>query len=100
MLQTTGNCEKFQIEDFETTASKFMRCILGLTPFEFSLSDESDLDDFSLMNSSLDTGKLSWDEFVLEKIQAEYGLTLASTRINLVALFYQIEQCTTAVVYH
>lgn len=99
MLQTTGNCEQFQIEEFETTASKFMRSVLGLTPFEYSLSDESDLDDFSLMDSSLDTGNLSWDEYVLDKIQDEYGLTLASTRINLVALFCQIEQGS-AVVYH
>lgn len=98
MLQFTGNCEKFQIEDFDSIASKFMRVVFGLTPFEFSLSDESDLDDFSMM-SSLDTGDLSWDQFVLDKIQAEYGITLATTRINLVTLFSQIEQAS-HVVYH
>lgn len=98
MLQLTVQCDKFQIDDVADTASKFMRGILGLTRFEYALSDESDLDDFSMM-SSLNTGDLSWDQFVIDKIRADYGITLTTTRVNLVWLFNQIEQ-SAIVVYH
>jgi hypothetical protein len=99
MLQITGTCERFQIDEFQETASKFMRDILGLQPEYFSLSDESDLDEFSLIGNELDTGNLSWDDFVINKIHAKYGVALTSTRVNLVTLFNQIEQAS-AVVYH
>lgn len=100
MLQITGLCEQFQIEDFQETASNFMRDILSLRPEDCCfLSDESDLDEFSLMGDSLDTGNLSWDDFVINKIHAKYGIELKTTRINLVTLFHQIEAAP-AVVYH
>lgn len=99
MLQITGTCEQIQIEDFQETAMKFVRDILGLQPEHCFLSDESDLDEFSLMGDSLDTGNQSWDDFVIDKIQAKYGIALKTTRINLVTLFNQIESAS-AVVYH
>lgn len=99
MLQITGPCEQFQIDDFQETASKFVRDILGLRPEECFLSDDSDLDEFSLMGDSLDTGNLTWDDFVINKIHAQYGISLNTTRINMVTLFNQIEQAS-AVVYH
>jgi len=98
MLQITGYCDDFLMNDVKDIASQFMRDVLGFLPGEFSLSDDSTLDDFSLM-SRLDTGELTWDEFVLNKVADTYGLTLSSTRINLVTLFTQIEQSTN-VTYH
>jgi hypothetical protein len=92
MLQNAVYCEQIQIDDFEKTASAFLRDILGIKPHECFLSDESDLDDFSLMGDSLDTGELSWDKYVIAKIQTQYGITLTTTRVNLVSLFDRIEQ--------
>jgi hypothetical protein len=99
MQQITGQCEQFQIATVDTIASAFLRDILGLHAEDCFLSDESDLDDFSLMAGSLDTGERSWDEYVIDKIHAQYGITLKTTRVNLVSLFYQIEQASN-VVYH
>jgi hypothetical protein len=99
MLQITGTCEQFQIDDYQQTALKFMRDILGISPENCFLSDESDLDEFSLMGDELDTGNLSWDDFIINKIHAKYGIALTTTRVNLVTLFNQIEQAS-AVVYH
>ena len=99
MLQITGKCEQFQMATVGPIAKSFIRDILGLEPDECFLSDESDLDEFSLMGTSLDTGELSWDEYVINKIHTQYGVTLKTTRINLVTLFSQIEQ-TVCVVYH
>jgi hypothetical protein len=99
MLQNPVYCEQIQIDDFEKTAAGFLRDILGVKPHECFLSDDSDLDDFSLMGDSLDTGDLSWDQFVIDKIRAKYGISLKTTRINLVSLFNQIEQ-SSKVMYH
>lgn len=85
-------CEQIQIEEYETISTDFVRLILGLSPEECFLSDESDLDDFSLMGTSLDIGELSWDEFVISKVRERYGIDLVTTRINLVTLFATIKQ--------
>lgn len=99
MLQTTVCCKQYQIDDFAKTAFVFLRDILGLKPHDCFLSDESDLDDFSLMGGSLDTGEVSWDQFIILRIQAKYGIALTTTRVNLVSLFNQIDRAP-KVVFH
>lgn len=91
-LPELAPCEQFQIEEYEAIAADFVRSILVLNPEECFLSDESDLDDFSLMGPTLDTGELPWDGFIIGRIFERYGVELATTRINLVALFALIEQ--------
>ena len=87
-----ATCEQFQIEEYETIAADFVRNILGLNPEECWLSDESDLNDFSLIGSAFDTGELSWDEYIIAKVHGDYGIELATIRINLVRLFSMIER--------
>jgi hypothetical protein len=84
--------EQFQIEEFESIAAVFVRNILGLSPEDCFLSDESDLDDFCVIGSSLETGERSWDEHVIQRIHDEYGVELSTTRMNLVTLFAMIQQ--------
>ena len=87
-----ATCEQFQIEEFEALAADFVRNILGLNPAECFLSDESDMDDFSLVDSMLDTGDMSWDEYIIAKVHGDYGIELATTGISLVRLFGMIER--------
>jgi hypothetical protein len=91
-LHELATCEQFQIEEYEAIAAEFVRKILGLNPEECFLSDESELDDFSLMGTTLDTGDMSWDEYIIARVRDEYGIELATTRINLVRLFTMIER--------
>lgn len=91
-LHELAPCEQFQIEEYEAIAADFLRNILVLNPEECFLSDESDLDDFSLMGRTLDTGELPWEGFIIGRIFERYGVELATTRINVVTLFSLIEQ--------
>jgi hypothetical protein len=91
-MHQLASCEQFQIEEYKSIANDFVRNILGLNPEECFLSDESDLDDFSLMGSTLDTGEMSWDEFVIAQISDHYGVQLKTSKVNLVSLFSMIEQ--------
>ena len=90
-LHELATCEQFQIEEYEAVAADFVRNIFGLNPAECWLSDESDLNDFSLMGTLLDTGELSWDEYIIARVLKRYGVALSTTRINLVRLFSRIE---------
>lgn len=87
-----ATCEQFQIKEYEAVAANFVRNILGLNPEECWLSDESDLDDFSLMGMALDTGELSWDKYIIARVYGDYGIELATPRINLVRLFSMIQR--------
>lgn len=91
-LHELAACEQFQIEEYEAISADFVRNILVLYPEECFLSDESDLDDFSLMGRTLDTGELPWDQFVIARVFERYGVKLTTTRINLVTLFCMIER--------
>jgi hypothetical protein len=92
-------CEQFQIEEYEAIAADFVQHILGLTPENCCLTDESDLDDFSLMSSTLDAEELSWDETIIKRIAERYGVELTTTRINFLALFAMIERARIRVIH-
>lgn len=87
-------CEDAQICEFQDTAIEFLGEVLGLPAEDcLFLSDESDLDDFSSMQMPEGVpAATSWDSWVTGRVQAHYGITLTTTRINLVLLFHWIER--------
>lgn len=89
------------IEQFEQTASAFMRDVLGFGPQMPMLTDSSELSDFTYDGDYppevLDPAQTrkqwtaNWDKWVIGEVQKKYGITLKTTVISLITLFRQIE---------
>ena len=87
------------IDGFEAEAHDLLVHILRLSPDEVFISDESALSDFSgcglpdgIEYASLDEEHRAWKTWVLERIQACYGVGPADTDVLLVELFADIRQ--------
>jgi hypothetical protein len=87
-----------QIEDFQQTGSQFMRDLLGVD--EALLTDISELSDFTFsgmpigtLDTSLPLRELTatWDAWAIAEVESRYGITLTTTKVNMVALLNQIE---------
>lgn len=91
-------CDRSKIEELEETAAAFFQNVLGIPPGAcLFMSDESDLDDFAIAGLPDEAPEgVSWDQWVTAQVETLYGITLATTRVNLVSLFRQIEQVTRA----
>lgn len=91
-------CDRSKIEEFEETAAAFFQSVLGMPPDAcMFISDESDLDDFAIAGLPDEAPEgVSWDQWVIAQIDKFYGISLATTRVNLVSLFSQIEQVSRA----
>lgn len=95
--------ERFHIDDYEVIASAFMRDVLNIDFGSIFVSDDADLKDFcfsgAMPEGYLDPKKYTlnelysrWDEWVIQRVKAVYGITLESTKVSLLRLFQQIEQ--------
>lgn len=83
----------------------FFEQVLGHALSSVFITDESSLSDFSFSGdggpvlaqmlkdpgTSLQAYYRAWDQWVLAKIEEDYGLKLPSTRVLLVTLFAQLE---------
>lgn len=94
-------CDQFQMDKFEKTASAFFRDIFDLDMQGWILTDESELDDFSSFGipdedfaamHCADNDYVSWDAWIIGKIQRTYGVEIRSTKMYLVRIFDLIEQ--------
>lgn len=92
--------ESDRIEAFDTVATLFFDQVLQMAYAECFVSDASSLSDFSscglpeaLSENASGLPELydRWDAWVIQEIDARYGVKLESTRITLVDLFAQIE---------
>lgn len=95
------------IEAYENVARDFFLRVLGMNSDEALITDEAMLRDYSfsgdrfpdVSSGSLNEAYAAWDRWVLNEIEKEYGITLSSTRISLIALFAQVEAVLNAPKY-
>lgn len=87
-----------QIEDFQQVGAQFMSDVFGLD--DALLTDISELSDFTFSGmpvGALDTSRPlrelteTWDAWAIAEVQARYGITLTTTKVNMVTLLNQIE---------
>ena len=91
------------VERYPEIAAEFLE-ILGLTPDQVFISDESSLSDFSFAgpeelyageeSESLEFEELTrlWDAWIIGEIERRFHVVLDSTVVPLCALFHRIEQ--------
>lgn len=100
-----------RIEDsldvFQAVGAPFLRSILELDWDECILTAESRLSDFTgrampreLLPSTLDALCETWDQWVLERVQATYGLHLPDTSARLLDIFRQLTGPTQPTTLH
>lgn len=95
------------VEAYEDVARDFFSRVLGMNSDEVLFSDEATLRDYSfsgdrfpdVSSGSLNEAYAAWDRWVLEEIEQEYGITLSSTKVSLIALFAQVEAVMNAPKY-
>lgn len=89
------------IETMRPLLRDFMRRVLGMDLSKCFVSDESSLSDFALSDvdeagpddgRSLEERVAAWDERILAKVEAEYGVRPASTADSLVVILAAIER--------
>lgn len=92
--------EQDKIEQFEKTATAFLRDMFDMDYATTLVTDISDLSDFAFRgdytwvpNMLLSHKQLvaGWDEWVIAKVLEKYGITLTTAVVNLVWLFNEIE---------
>lgn len=98
--------KKDHIDAYESTGRPFMFDVLGMNWDGVLLTDLSQLSDFALSGmpdelfpntegldarASYSAALDAWDAWAIERVKALYGVVIDSTRIDLMALFNQIE---------
>lgn len=87
-----------QIDDFQQTGSQFMRDLLGVDGA--LLTDTTELSDFTFSGmpiGALDTSRplreltAAWDAWAIAEVQSRYGITLTTTKVNMITFLNQIE---------
>jgi hypothetical protein len=87
------------IDLYEADGVDFFERVLKMDYSTVLTTDISELSDFSftgMPEGSLDMTKppselyASWDAYIKEAVEREYGLTLTSTRITLIELFERL----------
>ena len=94
--------EQDQIDPYAATAARFLNTVFGLNAANVTLTDNSDLSDFfplggipaCLVEKAFSLEELHdvWDEWALAKVRSAYGVTLSTTRVNLITLFEMLDK--------